>query len=183
VSANPSESSDYDARTREFVRLLGAHEQELSGYVVSLVPHWADADEIIQETKLRLWEQFDQYDPTKDFGGWARAIAYFMVLAYRKQSQRASARFSQQFVDVVSREAASLATEAYPLRQALDDCIAKLSQAARELLWACYAGKETIKDVAIRLGRSVRGTQRAVARIRIDLQHCIEDAARREDLQ
>ena len=183
MSADPSKSSEHETRTREFVRLLSAHDQELSGYVVSLVPNWADADEIIQETKLRLWEQFDQYDPTKDFGGWARAIAYFMMLAYRKQSQRVAARFSQQFVDVVSREAASLATEAYPLRQALSDCIAKLSQAARELLWACYAGKETIKDVAIRLGRSVRGTQRAVAKTRTDLQRCIEDAVRREELR
>jgi RNA polymerase sigma-70 factor, ECF subfamily len=183
MSAEPSKFSGHEARTREFVRLLSVHEQELSGYVVSLVPHWADADEVLQETKLRLWEQFDQYDPTRDFGGWARAIAYFMVLAYRKRSQRASARFSQQFVDVVSREAALLATDAYPLRQALSGCIAKLSQAARELLWACYAGKETIKDVAVRLGRSVRGTQRAVAQIRSELQHCIEDAMRQEDLR
>ncbi len=181
MSADSSKFSDHEARTQEFVRLLSAHEQELSGYVVSLVPHWADADEVIQETKLRLWMQFNQYDPTKDFGGWARAIAYFMVLAYRKRSQRASARFSQQFVDVVSREAELLATEASPLRQALSDCLEKLSQAARGLLWACYAGNETIKEVAIRLGRSVRGTQRAVAEIRIDLQRCIEDAMRREE--
>src|SRR5665648_601860 len=101
MSADSSKFSDHEARTQEFVRLLGVHEQELSGYVISLVPNWADADEVIQETKLRLWTQFDQYDPTKDFGGWARAIAYFMVLAHRKRSQRASARFSQQFVDVV----------------------------------------------------------------------------------
>ncbi len=181
MSADSSKFSDHEARTQEFVRLLSAHEQELSGYVVSLVPNWADADEVIQETKLRLWMQFDRYDPTKDFGGWARAIAYFMVLAYRKRSQRASARFSQQFVDVVSREAESLAVEASPLRQTLSDCLEKLGQAARGLLWACYAGNETIKEVAIRLGRSVRGTQRAVAEIRIDLQRCIEDAMRREE--
>jgi hypothetical protein len=58
-----------------------------------------------------------------------------------------------------------------------------LSQAARELLWACYAGKETIKEVAVRLGRSVRGTQRAVAKTRIDLQDCIESAMRQEEVR
>jgi RNA polymerase sigma-70 factor, ECF subfamily len=181
MSANSFPFADHEARTQQFVRLLSIHEQELSGYVVSLVPNWADADEIIQETKLRLWTQFDEYDPTKNFGGWARAIAYFMVLAYRERSQRTAARFSQEFIDTISREAESLAVEAFPLRQALSNCIAKLSQSARELLWACYAGKETIKDVAIRLGRSVRGTQRTVAQIRIDLQRCIEDAMRREE--
>ena len=103
-----------------------------------------------------------------------------MILAYRKRSQRA-ARFSERFVDVVSREAGSLAAEVPFLQQALSDCMAKLTQAARELLRACYAGKETIKDVALRLGRSVRGTQRTVAEIRTDLQRCIEDTRRREN--
>lgn len=180
MAANPARP-DHEARTAEFVRLLGLYEQELSGYIVSLVPNWADADEIAQETKLRLWEQFERYDPTKDFGAWARTIAYFMVMAYRKRSQRTSARFSQQFIELVSRDAASLATEAHPLRQALSECLAKLGQAARELLWSCYSDKSTIKDVALRLGRSVRGTQHAVAQIRTDLQHCVERAVRREE--
>jgi len=176
-----SRRSDKDSRTSEFVRLLGLHEQELSGYIISLVPNWADADEIAQETKLRLWEQFENYDPAKDFGAWARTIAYFLVLAYRKRSQRASARFSQQFVDLVSHDAASLATETSSLRQTLSDCIAKLGQSARELLWACYAGKESIKDVAVRLGRSIRGTQHSIAKIRTDLQRCVELAMREEE--
>jgi hypothetical protein len=104
-----------------------------------------------------------------------------LVLAYRKRSRRTSARFSQQFVDLVSRDAASLSTDAPPLRQALSDCIAKLGQAARGLLWSCYAGKESIKDVAIRLGRSVRGTQHAIAQIRVDLQRCVERTMRKEE--
>ena len=111
------------------------------------------------------------------------AIAYFMVLAYRKQSSRSVARFSQQFIDLVAQEAASLTTRAHPLQEALSDCVSRLNQAARELLWACYAGRETIKDVANRLGRSVRGTQRAVAHIRTDLQRCVEDAMHSEELQ
>jgi RNA polymerase sigma-70 factor, ECF subfamily len=178
-----SKSSDHEAHAQEFVRLLGAHEQALSGYIISLVPNWADADEIAQDTKLRLWEQFAQYDRTKDFGTWARAIAFFMVMAYRKRSSRAAARLNQQFVDLVSREASLLSTRAHPLREALSNCVAKLDQAARELLWACYSGRETIKDIAIRLGRTIRGTQRAVARIRNDLQQCVEDAMHREELR
>ena len=70
MSADDAQFSDREIRTREFVRLLSVHEQELSGYVISLVPNWADADEVIQETKLRLWVQFDQYDAAKDFGVW-----------------------------------------------------------------------------------------------------------------
>jgi RNA polymerase sigma-70 factor (ECF subfamily) len=181
VSDNRSASPDREARTREFVRLLTAHEQEINGYILSLIPNWADAEEAMQETKLRLWEQFDEYDPTRSFGGWALTIARFMVLTYRKQSQRAAARFSQQFVDSVSRQAELMAPHAYSIRQALSDCVAKLSQGAQELLRACYGERESIAEIAVRLGRSVRGTQRALAQTRIELQHCIENAMRKEE--
>lgn len=55
-------------RTSEFLDLLGQHERRLQSFVVALVPHLADADEIVQQTRLRLWEQFDQYDRARDFG-------------------------------------------------------------------------------------------------------------------
>jgi hypothetical protein len=38
----------------------------------------------------------------------------------------------------------------------------------------------SIKDVAIMLGRSVRGLQRAVATLRKTLQQCIEDRLHQE---
>lgn len=63
-----SHSPDGDDRTREFLRLLGQHERRLRGFILSLVPHWADAEDIAQEVRIRLWEQFDNYDPAKDFG-------------------------------------------------------------------------------------------------------------------
>jgi len=42
--------------------LLAKNERRLSQYVLALVPNWADADDLIQQTKVRLWEQFGQYD-------------------------------------------------------------------------------------------------------------------------
>ena len=64
---DPSHSPTNDERTREYLRLLGQHERRLLGFILSLVPNWADADDIAQEVKIRLWEQFDKYDPAKDF--------------------------------------------------------------------------------------------------------------------
>ena len=56
-------------------RLLAQYEPRLRGFILTLCPNWADAEDIAQEVKLRLWEQFDEYDPARDFGAWACTIA------------------------------------------------------------------------------------------------------------
>jgi DNA-directed RNA polymerase specialized sigma24 family protein len=46
-----------DESRRQFIRLMTKHERLVYGYILSLVPNWADADEILQETNIRLWEE------------------------------------------------------------------------------------------------------------------------------
>ena len=72
---DPSRDTSAGDNTEQFMRLLAAHERQLTAFVLALIPHWADADEIVQETKIRLWQQFDQYRPDESFGAWACAIA------------------------------------------------------------------------------------------------------------
>ncbi len=169
-----------DDPATEFVRLLAAHEKQLGGYILALVPHWSDAEDIAQETKLRLWKSFHEYDRSKNFGNWAQAIAYYLILAHRKEKQRSAARFSEQFLELVSNRFAAAGAENDARRDALMNCIERLKDADRQLLVECYAGRQSIKDVALRLGRSVRGTQQSVARIRVLLQQCIERFVLRE---
>ena len=72
-----------DARPHEYLRLLAQYDLRLRGFVFTLVPNWADAEDIVQEVKLRLWEQFDDYDPTRTFGpGRARSpVTKFLPIA------------------------------------------------------------------------------------------------------
>lgn len=66
---------DHDDRATEFLRLLNEHERALNAYILTLNPHWADAEDIAQEMRLRLWKQFDKYEPGTDFCAWGRSIA------------------------------------------------------------------------------------------------------------
>ena len=153
----------------------------MQAYVVSLVPHWADADDIVQDTKIKLWERFGEYDPNGDFGAWARTIAFYQVLTYRSTARREHARLSQEALDLVAEAAAAIAPEADDRHRALVACLDRLTDKARSLLWTCYSSGSTVKQAAEALGRSVRATQRAVAQIRVSLQQCVERTIRRED--
>lgn len=163
------------------MRLVRQYDRQWKAYVVSLLPNWSDADDILQDTKLELWQRFAEYDPSGDFGAWARKIILFRVMTLRNKLGRERIRFSQEAFELVAAEAATIAHETDDRFRTLADCLKKLSDAARQLLWRCYAGNATVKDIAMSLGRSIRGTQHAVAKIRSDLQECVEREMRREE--
>ena len=70
----PSVHHTNDDRVNQYIQLLAKHERRLRGYILALVPNYADAEDVAQDVRIRLWEQFDRYDPAKDFGaGHARS--------------------------------------------------------------------------------------------------------------
>jgi RNA polymerase sigma-70 factor (ECF subfamily) len=150
-------------------------------YIDALMPNGTDADDVAQEVRLRLWRQLDEYDRSKDFGAWARTIARYAILTYRKDRRRRSARLSEQYVELLDRGFEAAEKEHGARNRALLGCLEKLSAFQQEILRECYAPGATIKNVATRLGRSVRGMQQTVARLRLVLHGCVERTLKQED--
>lgn len=167
---------DANKSARDFVQLLAACERRLDNYVLALVPNWSDAEDIVQQVKLRLWEQFDDYDRAKDFGAWACTIAYYEVLTFRTRSNRSCVRLSPLAIERVSKEAAAAAVESDSRMRLLRTCIDKLTQWQRELLFRCCMYGESTKSVAAELNRKADSVRKAVLRIRQDLYRCVEGA-------
>jgi RNA polymerase sigma-70 factor (ECF subfamily) len=170
-----------DEPTREYLRLLGRHERRLRAFILSLVPNWADADDIAQEVRIRLWEQFGSYDPAKDFGAWARTIAYYQILTYREKQTRHRHMVSNQFLEAIAEEVAALSDELESEQRALLDCFEKLPQAKRELLMHYYSGQSTTRQIATESGRSFDATRQAILRARAALSDCVEESLHKED--
>jgi RNA polymerase sigma-70 factor, ECF subfamily len=163
-----------DDSRRHFIRLLTAHERLVYGYILSMVPNWADADEILQETNIRLWEEFDKFELGTNFAAWALRVAHFQVLTWRKRVGRSRLVFDQKVVDALAEER-YWTDEVFEARQqALGDCVSKLPVRSRELLQHCYSDGGKIKDVAARLQRSPAAVYKALERIRLDLHACIQ---------
>ena len=64
------------------MELLTQHDRALSVYVYSLVSASADADDILQQTKMILWRCFDQFESGTNFIAWARKTAFHQVLTH-----------------------------------------------------------------------------------------------------
>lgn len=164
----------------QFVRLLGSHERRIYSYIVSMVPSWADADEIFQETNVRLWRDFSDFDPDTNFGAWATRVAYYQVLTWRKRASRNRLVFDDKILGKIAEHQERLAPHAEERHLAMGECMKELTTRSRDLLAHVYAQDEQIRTVAIRLNRSRDTVYKSLQRIRASLRECIERRMRTE---
>ena len=174
-------SRDENDRTAEFLQLLDQHERAINAYILALNPHWTDAQDIAQETRLRLWKQFDKYQPGTDFGAWARSIAYYLVLKHRLKNNRDRLRFGSEFYDSISAGVAAK-PEMVALRQdALIRCMEKLDESKRSLIEGYYSDQQSLHELAEQRGRSYDAVRKAVYRTQLVLADCIRSELRRKE--
>lgn len=172
--SEPSRSSEPTPRTLELLSLLGTHERSLFAYVCALSPNWADAEEIMQQVRIRIWQEFDQYDPAKSFGSWARAIAYYLTLAYRKERSRQREFFSERILEEVSQTFEMVADTSNDRRTALARCLEKLGENKRRVVEEYYLSSEPAQRIADRLEMKPNALRQLLFRIRKTLFECVE---------
>ena len=69
------------AAQQRFLSLFLRSEREIFRYVAALVPNITDAEDIVQQTAIALWEKFEAYDPTQPFTPWACRFALTCISA------------------------------------------------------------------------------------------------------
>ncbi len=57
---NGSKPGKLPKETR-FMRLFLENERRIFGFILTLLPHWADAEDVFQETAGVLWNKFDDF--------------------------------------------------------------------------------------------------------------------------
>jgi RNA polymerase sigma-70 factor (ECF subfamily) len=175
-------SSKDTSRTEDFLRLYGKHDRSIYAFILALMPNWADADDLAQEARLRLWQQFEKYVPGSDFGAWARSIAYYLVLSHREKAARSRLRFSSDFLESVATEYAAMPDLMISRQEALVHCMKKLDPMWRTLLENYYNGEQTLREIADHIGRSYNATRKAIYRAHLALANCIDMELRRKEL-
>jgi RNA polymerase sigma-70 factor (ECF subfamily) len=163
-------------KNKQFLRLFLQNQRKLYAYVLTLLPNRADADDVLQETSLAMWDRFDAGGPPTDFLAWARRVAYHKVLDFYKKAQRAQARLSRVFVERLAESAAAQA-DALRLderREALAACVERLTPRDRDLLTRRFVDGATTQSTSQQVGRSVDAVYKALAKLREALFQCVQ---------
>jgi RNA polymerase sigma-70 factor (ECF subfamily) len=168
-------------RVDTFVRLLGQNQRRIFVFVMSMVPNLSDAEEIVQETNLVLWREFDAFRPGTNFAAWACRVALNQTLAWRKRRRRDRLEFSPAFLEAVASESTAEADRLEERSQALGRCIEKLPDRHRWLLRSRYGGGRGVVAIGQELGRSAEAVYRSLSRIRHTLHDCVTHALAQGD--
>lgn len=160
---------------REFVSLITANQRRLYAYILTLVPNFNDADDVMQETTATMWERKEDFQPGTDFVAWGARIAYFKILDYRKKLHRSSRMIilDDQFKHI-SDKALDQSGKAEDLIQRLKECLNKLSSKDQYLMHLRYSVGLTAKEVSARIHKSIRIIYYSISRIQGQLLECIE---------
>lgn len=164
--------SETESRKR-LMALMTRHQRRIFGYIYTLVPHRADAEDLLQETSLIICEKFDQFREGTDFVAWACQIAYWRIRYARQKFARSKLIFNQEIVDALAQTAAAMHEELDDRHLALSDCLRKLHPRDRELLLTRYEPGCGVEEAARRSGRSLEAAYKALARLRKLLLDCV----------
>ena len=169
---------DRSASQQQFLSLFLRSEREIFRYVAALVPNVADAEDIVQQTALALWEKFDSYDPNQPFTPWACRFALNKTKQWVERRQRWQALLEGGLVEELARRREELRPEIETRLKHLEGCFNKLPAEQRSIVEGYYYRRDGIEKLAEQSGRTVAATYKTLQRIRQALQTCIENAAK-----
>ncbi len=163
----------HDSPSKEFVTEITAVQRRLYGFVRTLVYDREMADEIVQETNVALWEQFERFEAGTNFAAWACRVAWFKVLDHRRSQKVHRLRFSDTLVETLAAEVVEANDELDAERSALEQCVAKLSRHHRDLLSLYYEKRLPLADIAAALNKNANAIGQMIHRVRATLRSCV----------
>ena len=168
---------DPAAAQQRFLSLFLRSEREVFRYVAALVPNVADAEDIVQQTALSLWEKFDSYDPNQPFTPWACRFALNKTRQWLERRQRWQALLEGGLAEELAQRREELKPELAARMKHLEGCLNKLPEEQRSLVEGYYYRRDGIEKLAESSGRTLAATYKTLQRVRQALQVCIETAA------
>ena len=164
----------------EFVQWLTASQSAMYAFIVSLLGGANDADDVLQETNMKLCRRWSQYDREQPFLRWGYAFARFEVMAYRKSKQRSRLVLDNTLVATIAGELEESADTADSRLKLLEVCLKRLNARQRELIFARYGRGEAVRDIAVRLSRPENAVAALFYRLRKILAVCVQSLVGRE---
>ena len=164
----------------EFVREITRVQRHLHAFILSMVWNPIEADDVLQETNLVLWQKAAEFDSSRDFLPWAMRFAQLQAMAWLKRRQRQKARFDDALAGLMADEAASEDRTFEDRRMALATCLQKLSAEQRELVMRRYEPNASVNAIAAEGETTPKAISDRLRRIRHALLLCIQKTIAQE---
>ena len=162
----------------EFVTEITRVQRQLHAFILTTVWNPIEADDVLQETNLVLWQKVAEFDCSREFLPWAMRFAQYQSMSWLKQRQQA--RFDDALAGMMADEAAIEDKAFEARRMALATCLQKLSAEQRELVMRRYEPGASVNGIAAEGKTTPKAISDRLRRIRHALLLCIQRAIAQE---
>lgn len=153
----------------------------LREYIAGLLGGLDGADDLVQETNLFLWSKRDDFVPGTNFRAWAMRVAWFKVMAERRdRARQGKVVFSEPMLEQLAARAVERLPESDARLGALRHCLEKTRPQDRRILEWKYGRSASLTDLAVSTGRAAAALHKTISRLRIALRHCVERKLKEE---
>ena len=160
----------------DFLKLVFENERRIYAYIYVLIPKQIEADDLYQDTVTVMWEKYETYIPGSDFGAWGIGIAYNLVRNYRRKKARSRLLFAEDVEQLIECETnTALSNLDYKL-DALKKCLSKLNAEDKKVLTFKYEYNCSTREIAEKIGYSMRVIYVKLARVNDFLLRCITNS-------
>ncbi len=160
----------------EVQKLFVRHSSAIRSFILSLVPEFELADDILQDVFVVVTEKAHTFEPGTNFLAWARKIARNKIMSAQQRFRSRAQVLSPGTLEALCQQ---MPDEDHPDQvDALRDCIGKLAPRARQVTRMRYHEHQKPAQIARELGWTAPAVYVALSRARTFLRHCIEQASK-----
>ena len=167
-----SEHIDFMSRKDEFVGFFIKYQQHLFNFILTLVPNYSDAEDILQKSAAIMWDKFDTFDRNTAFLAWARKVIRYNISNYYKTKKK-EFRLDDDLLETLCLAQERSSEHFEDQRAALRICMGKLGREDRDLLQLRYYQGVTVQDIARKINKPASILYRRISAICVLLQRCI----------
>lgn len=185
---NPLKYPDFDtddvtsSRESDFLRQLALSYHELYATGLTIVGNRDDADDVIQEVCVVLWQKYGEFEEGTNFRKWAYTVTYNVAKAIARKRRRRRGFGLSDYALMKVAQVKTGGNELFELQcEVLRECMSKLPEQDREFLSDCYRNSSSLVKYARDIGRSVETIYTKLKRLRKRLTDCVTRSLGKED--
>lgn len=160
--------------SEQLARLWTESQPIVAAFVLSAIPDFHQAEDVLQQVAVVLVREFDRFDTSRPFLPWALGIARNVALKSRRDvARRSKYVLNEAVLDQLQIAFHEGEDSLIAIRKSLRHCLDKQPEKILELLKWRYAHDMKPSEAAVRMGITSNTVRAMLHRAREALRKCI----------
>ena len=153
--------------------MLTAAQACLYAYILKRISHVEHAKDILQEVNLVLFRKKSDFKAGTKFLAWAYTVAHFQLLSHLQKNKKNHLLLGEHIINQFADCDKDGFSIYHQRRDALDHCLANLSEENQQLIKIRYSKSKSVNDIAKEQGKTCNAISKILHRCRMFMLKCI----------